>query len=93
MDGSERSIDAVALADVLGPALGRPVAVTYVHPRGRRSLLTEDEYEQFVREVAEASFERVREQLPPVAERELQLVSAESAAAGLHSLAERAAAA
>jgi hypothetical protein len=32
--GSERSIDALALADLLGPVLRGPVVIAYVHPYG-----------------------------------------------------------
>ena len=35
VDGSERSAEALALADLLGPALGRPVVIAYVHPLWR----------------------------------------------------------
>jgi nucleotide-binding universal stress UspA family protein len=93
-DGSERSVEALALADLLGPALGRPVVIAYVHPYGKlASLFSECEYETLVREVAESTFDQIREHLPSVAERRMQLVSEESPAAGLHALAEREAAA
>jgi nucleotide-binding universal stress UspA family protein len=90
VDGSERSVEALALADVLGPALGRRVVIAYVHPFGQlSSLFSEGEYERLVREVAELTFEQVREHLPSVRERRMQLVSESSPAAGLHALAER----
>jgi nucleotide-binding universal stress UspA family protein len=90
VDGSERSVEALALADVLGPALGRRVVIVYVHPfRQLSSLFSEGEYERLVREVAELTFEQVREHLPSVPERRMQLVSESSPAAGLHALAER----
>jgi nucleotide-binding universal stress UspA family protein len=89
VDGSERSVDALALADLLGPTLGREVVIAYVHPYGRlSSLLSEGEYEGLVREVAESTFEQIREHLPSVPERRMQLVSERSPAAGLHALAE-----
>jgi hypothetical protein len=31
VDGSERSVEALALADLLGPALGRSVVIAHVH--------------------------------------------------------------
>ena len=94
VDGSQRSVEALALADLLGPALGRPVVIAYVHPYGKlSSLLSEGEYETLVREVAESTFDQIREHLPSVPERRMQLVSDESPAAGLHALAEREAAA
>jgi nucleotide-binding universal stress UspA family protein len=90
VDGSERSVEALALADVLGPALGRRVVIVHVHPfRQLSSLFSEGEYERLVREVAELTFEQVREHLPSVPERRMQLVSESSPAAGLHALAER----
>ena len=90
VDGSQRSVEALALADVLGPALGRPVVIAYVHSYGRlSSLFSESEYETLVREVAESTFDQIREHLPSVPERRMQLVSEESPAAGLHALAER----
>jgi hypothetical protein len=76
VDGSERSVDALALANLLGPALGRPVVIAHVHPWGRlSSFFSEGEYEALVREVAESTFEQVREHLPSVPERRMQLVS------------------
>lgn len=42
-----------------------------------------------VREVAESTFAQIREHLPSVPERRMQLVAEDSPAAGLHSLAER----
>ena len=90
VDGSQRSVEALALADLLGPALGRPVVIAYVHPYGKlSSLFSESEYETLVREVAESTFDQIREHLPSVPERRMQLVSDESPAAGLHALAER----
>jgi nucleotide-binding universal stress UspA family protein len=90
VDGSERSIDALVLADRLGAALLRPVVIAYVHPYGElASLFSEGEYEQLVREVAESTFDQIREHLPSVPERRMELVSEASPAAGLHGLAER----
>jgi nucleotide-binding universal stress UspA family protein len=90
VDGSERSVDALALADLLGPALGHPVVMAHVHPfRQLSSLFAPGEYERLVRDVAELTFEQVREHLPSAPERRMQLVSDSSPAAGLHALAER----
>jgi nucleotide-binding universal stress UspA family protein len=89
VDGSERSVEALALADLLGPALGRRVVIAHVHPfRQLSSLFAEGEYERLVREVAETTFEQIREHLPSVPERRMQLVAGDSPAAGLHALAE-----
>jgi nucleotide-binding universal stress UspA family protein len=89
VDGSERSVEALALADLLGPALGRRVVIAHVHPfRQLSSLFAEGEYERLEREVAESTFEQIREHLPSVPERRMQLVAGDSPAAGLHALAE-----
>jgi len=89
VDGSERSVEALALADLLGPALGRRVVIAHVHPyRQLASLFAEGEYERLEREVAESTFEQIREHLPSVPERRMQLVAGDSPAAGLHALAE-----
>ncbi len=89
-DGSERSIDALALVDLLAPALGRDVVIAYVHPFKQLSSLFEPgEYERLVRDVAESTFDQVREQLRSVKEPRVQLVSESSPAAGLHRLADR----
>jgi nucleotide-binding universal stress UspA family protein len=94
VDGTERSIDALALADRLASALRRPVVVAYVHPYGElATVFSEGDYERLVREVAEATFDQIREHLPSVPERRMQLVSDASPAAGLHAMAEREAAA
>ena len=90
VDGSERSVEALALADLLGPALRRPVIIVHVHPFGQLSSpVAEGEYERLVRDVAESTLEQAREHLPSVPERRMQLVAESSPAAGLHALAER----
>ena len=90
VDGSERAIDALALADLIGPALARPVVVAHVHPYGQlSSVFSEAEYDTVVREVAESTFDQVREHLPSVSERRMELISDKSPAAGLQAVAER----
>jgi nucleotide-binding universal stress UspA family protein len=90
VDGSERSADALALADLIGPALGRPVVMAHVHPYGAlSSVFSEAEYDTVVREVAESTFDQVREHLPSVPERRMELISDKSPAAGLQVLAEQ----
>jgi nucleotide-binding universal stress UspA family protein len=90
VDGSERSTDALALADLIGPALGRPVVIVHVHPYGQlSSVFSEAEYDTVVREVAESTFDQVREHLPSVPERHMELISDKSPAAGLQAVAER----
>jgi nucleotide-binding universal stress UspA family protein len=93
VDGSERSIDALALADMLGAALGPDVVIAHVHPfKQVSSLLAPGEYERLVREVAESTFDQVRRHLRSAPEPRMELVSDDSPAAGLHALAEREAA-
>lgn len=90
VDGSERSIDALALADLIGDGLGCSVVVAFVHPYGQlSSVFSEAEYDTVLRQVAESTFDQVREHLPSVPERRMQLISEKSPAAGLQALAER----
>ena len=90
VDGSERSRDALALATRLADP-GQQLLLTHVHAYGRISnLLSGDGYEQIVRQVADATFAAVQDVLEPATERELRLVSSDSAAAGLHETAEEA---
>jgi nucleotide-binding universal stress UspA family protein len=90
VEGTERSADALALADVLASTLGSSIVIAFVHPYGRlSSLLSGSEYEQLVREVSEKTFPMVRERLRSVSERRMELIAEESPAAGLHALAER----
>jgi nucleotide-binding universal stress UspA family protein len=66
------------------------VVIAYVHPYGKlSSVFSEGKYETLVRSVAESTFEQIREHLPSVPERRMQLISQDSPAAGLHALAER----
>ena len=70
--------------------MGTGVVIAHVHPFGQlSSLFSEGEDERLVREIAELTFEQVREHLPSVPERRMQLVAESSPAAGLHALAER----
>jgi nucleotide-binding universal stress UspA family protein len=90
VDGSARSIDALVLADVLAAALRTRLVIVHVHSLGKlSSVFSEDEHELIVRGIAESTFEQIRDYLPSVPERRLQLISEQSPAAGLHSLAER----
>ena len=67
VDGSKRATEALALADLIGPALERPVVIAHVHPYGQLSSVFSDaEYDTVVREVAESTFDQVREHLPSV---------------------------
>lgn len=88
VDGSERSRDALALAARLAHP-GQPVLLTHVHSYGRvANLLSGGEYEQLVREVADATFAAMQQTLAPGTQRELRLVSNPSPAAGVQAVAE-----
>ena len=90
VEGSPASADAVAMADLLAEPLQARVLVAHTHPYGPVSgVLGEGEYERLVREVAELTFNQLKEQLSGEHEREMRVVSARSPAAGLSQLAER----
>jgi nucleotide-binding universal stress UspA family protein len=90
VDGSARSIDALVLAEVFAATLRTRLVIAYVHSLGKlSSIFSEDEHELIVRGIAESTFEQIREYLPSVPERRLQLVAETSPAAGLDALAER----
>jgi nucleotide-binding universal stress UspA family protein len=87
VDGSERSHDALALAVQLAEP-GQRLVLAHVHPYGELSdLLSGEDYERLVREVAESTLSAAQDTLPPATERLMQLVSNRSPAAGLHDLA------
>jgi nucleotide-binding universal stress UspA family protein len=87
VDGSERARDALALAVQLAePDQG--VVLAHVHPYGELSdLLSGEDYERLMREVAESTLSAAQATLPPATERVMRLVSNRSPAAGLHDLA------
>lgn len=90
VDDSEQASDALALADVLASLLGRPLVLAHIHPYGQLgSLLEHREYEQLVREAAEATYRRAGDLLGAGTERRMHLVAARSPAGGLTALAER----
>lgn len=73
VDGSERSVEALALADLLGTALGRQTVIAHVHPfRQLSSLFSEGEYERLLGEVAESTFDQIRDHLPSVSDRRMR---------------------
>jgi hypothetical protein len=88
VDASERSMYALALAELLGPALGPRVAIAYAHPYGTLSGVfsgagnTRRSWAGF----AESTFEQIRPHLSSVPESRLQLLSEDSPAAGLPAL-------
>jgi nucleotide-binding universal stress UspA family protein len=87
VDGSDRSRDALALAQALTEP-GRRLLIVYVHPFGElASLLKDGRYEDLVREAAESVARQAHEVLDPRTERELRIVSGRSPAAALQQLA------
>jgi hypothetical protein len=65
VDGTERSRDALALATRLTDP-GERLLPTHVHSYGRlANLLSADEYEQLVREVADSTSMAVQETVRP----------------------------
>ena len=65
VDGSERSVDALALAVRLAEP-GQRVVLVHVHPYGELSdLLSGEDYQRLVREVAESTLSAAQETLPP----------------------------
>jgi nucleotide-binding universal stress UspA family protein len=87
VDGSERSRDALALAVQLAEP-GQRVMLVHVHPYGELSdLLSGEDYERLIREVAESTLSAAQGTLHPATERVMQLVPNRSAAAGLHDVA------
>jgi nucleotide-binding universal stress UspA family protein len=90
VDGSVRSSDALVLADVFAATLRTRLVIAYVHSLGKlASIFSEGEHELIVRGIAKSTFDQIREYLPSVPERRLQLVAERSPAAGLDALAER----
>jgi nucleotide-binding universal stress UspA family protein len=90
VDDSDQAGDALALADLVGSLLERPLVLAHIHPYGQLgSLLEHGEYEQLVREAAESTYRRAGELLRSATTRRMQLVDARSPAAGLTALAER----
>ena len=88
IDGSERSLDALALTARLA-APGQHVLLIHVHRNGRFSnLLSGDQDRQLDREVAESTLTAMQEILDPATQRELRLVSDPSPARGLQAIAE-----
>jgi nucleotide-binding universal stress UspA family protein len=90
VDGTERSRDALALADLLATAAGARLLIAHVHPYGQlEGLLSGGEYETLVRKVAESTAAAVRELLGDQPAHDMRLVAARSPAAGLQDFARR----
>jgi nucleotide-binding universal stress UspA family protein len=93
VDGTERSRDALALAELLAGAAGGRLLIAHVHNYGQvEGLLSGGEYETLLREVAESTAAGVRELLGDQRAHDMRLVAARSPAAGLQDFAQREAA-
>jgi nucleotide-binding universal stress UspA family protein len=88
VDGSSRADDAMAVAELIAPALDARPALLYAHPyRELESLLSEGEREQLVREVVETSARQARAHFGDAEAPRLELVGNRSPAAALHAAA------
>jgi nucleotide-binding universal stress UspA family protein len=93
VDGTERSQDALALAELLAGAAGGRLLIAHVHNYGQlEGLVSGGEYETLVRQVAENAAAAGRELLGDQRAHDMRLVAARSPAAGLQDLAQREAA-
>ena len=88
VDGSERSRDALALADLLAGAAAGRLLIAHVHDYGHlEGLLDGAEYETLILEVAETTAAEARKQLGDQRAHEMSLVAGRSPAAGLQGFA------
>jgi nucleotide-binding universal stress UspA family protein len=93
VDETERSRDALALADLLAGAAGGRQLIAHVHTYGPlEGVIAGDEYATLLREVGERTAGGVRELLGDERAHDLRLVAARSPAAGLQDFARREAA-
>ena len=93
VDGTERSRDALALAELLAGAAGGRLLIAHVHNYGQlEGLVSGGEYETLVRQVTESTAAAVRELLGDQRAHDMRLVAARSPAAGLQDFAQREAA-
>jgi nucleotide-binding universal stress UspA family protein len=90
VEGSERSADGIALADLLAERLRAPLLLVHTHPYGPLSrTLDQPQYEQMVRSIFDSTFFQVQALIGEDREREMRALAAESPAAGLQRIADR----
>jgi nucleotide-binding universal stress UspA family protein len=90
VEGSERSADGIALADLLAERLRAPLLLVHTHPYGPLfRTLEQREYEQMVRSIFDSTFSQIQALIGEDREREMRVVAADSPAAGLQRIAER----
>ena len=93
VDGTDRSRDALALADLLAGSTGARLLIAHVHNYGQlEGVVAGEEYETLLRELAESTAAGIRELIGDQRAHDLRLVTARSPAAGLQDLARREAA-
>lgn len=88
VEGSSRSADAIALGDLLAERLGAPLLLVHTYGTVARSL-DPPERRQMVRSLFDSTFPQVQALIGDGRRREMRVVPASSAAAGLQGVAER----
>jgi nucleotide-binding universal stress UspA family protein len=90
VDGTERSADGIALADLLAERLGAPLLLVHTHPYSPLSrTLEQQQYEQMVRSTFDSTLFQVQALIGEDREREMRVIAADSPAAGLQRIADR----
>jgi nucleotide-binding universal stress UspA family protein len=89
IDGSERSADALALADLLAGLLGGPLLLVHNHPREAAPMFLEPRQdEQLMRSLADSTFAQVQRLVGRDREPGIRATRADSPAIGLQQVAE-----
>jgi nucleotide-binding universal stress UspA family protein len=90
VDGTERSADALALADLLAERLGARLLLVHTHPYGALSrTIDHQQYEQMVRSIFDSTFFQAQTLIGEDRDREMRVIASDSPAAGLQRIAER----
>ena len=88
VDGSAEALDAIALGDRLASVLESTVLLTFVHPFERAAKkMPSSEYDQLVKEVANATVEGLPVEGPGSKPRQMRVIGGRSPGNGLHSFA------
>ena len=88
VDGSAEALDAIALGDSLASVLESTVLLTFVHPFEQAAKkMSSSEYDQLVKEVANATLEGLPVEGPGSKPRQMRVIGGSSPGNGLHSLA------